>query len=41
MYGFTENYVKIEREYDERLVNVVGEVHLGGLNIEGTAVVLQ
>lgn len=41
MYGFTENYVKIEREYDEKLVNVVGEVHLGGLNTEGTAVVLQ
>lgn len=40
MYGFTENYVKVEREYDESLVNVVKEVCLGGLNSMQTAVVL-
>lgn len=41
MYGYTENYVKVELPYDERWVNIVKDVHLGGLNIDGTAVLLQ
>lgn len=41
MYGFTENYVKVERDFDENLVNIVRDVKLGGLNIEGTALISQ
>lgn len=41
MYGFTENYVKVERDFDESLVNIVRDVKLGGLNIEGTALISQ
>ncbi|HCO67922.1 MAG TPA: tRNA (N(6)-L-threonylcarbamoyladenosine(37)-C(2))-methylthiotransferase MtaB [Dysgonomonas sp.] len=41
MYGYTENYVKVEKEYDEQLVNIVKDVRLGSLNREGTAVILQ
>jgi MiaB-like tRNA modifying enzyme len=41
MYGYTENYVKVEKEYDEKLVNIVKDVHLGNLNQEGTALLLQ
>jgi len=41
MYGFTENYVKVELEYNEQLVNIISDVHLGSLNIDGTAVLLQ
>lgn len=41
MFGYTENYVKVEKDYDESLVNTLEEVRLGNLNNEGTAVVLQ
>lgn len=41
MHGFTENYIKVEFSYDENLVNVVKEVHLGELNTEGTAVTVR
>lgn len=41
MYGYTENYVKVEKEYDEKLVNIVKDVRLGSLNTDGTAVILQ
>lgn len=41
MYGYTENYIKVEKEYDEQLVNIVKDVRLGSLNREGTAVILQ
>lgn len=41
MHGYTENYVKVELNYDINLVNVVKEVQLGTLNNDGTAVLLQ
>jgi len=41
MYGYTENYVKVELPYNEDLVNIVKDVQLGSLNFDGTAVVLQ
>ncbi|MEN9918285.1 MAG: tRNA ((6)-L-threonylcarbamoyladenosine(37)-C(2))-methylthiotransferase MtaB [Bacteroidota bacterium] len=41
MYGYTENYVKVELPYNESLVNILKDVHLGGLNIDGSAVILQ
>lgn len=41
MYGYTENYVKVELTYDTDLVNVVKDVRIGVLNTDGTAVVLQ
>lgn len=37
MYGFTENYVKVESNFDENLVNVVEEVLLDEFNTEKTA----
>lgn len=41
MYGFTENYVKVEKDFDETLVNVVKDVQLSGFNKEGTALTLR
>lgn len=41
IYGYTENYVKVEQEYDEKLVNIIKDVRLGNLNPKGTAVLLQ
>jgi len=41
MYGYTENYVKVELPFDQNLVNIVKDVRLGNLNLDGTAVVLQ
>lgn len=41
MYGFTENYVKVEQVYDASLVNIVTEVNLGEFNNEGNALTLQ
>jgi len=41
MYGYTENYVKVELPYNENLVNIVKTVQLGNLNIDGTALLLQ
>lgn len=41
MYGYTENYIKVEMPYNESLVNIVKAVRLGNLNIDGTALLLQ
>ena len=41
MYGFTENYVKVETDFDEKLVNVVKEVLLNEFNTEKTALTLK
>lgn len=41
MYGYTENYVKIESEYNNSLVNIIQNACLGKLNIDETAVLLQ
>jgi threonylcarbamoyladenosine tRNA methylthiotransferase MtaB len=41
MYGFTENYVKVEKDFDETLVNVVKDVQLSDFNKEGTALTLR
>lgn len=38
MYGFTENYVKIEIPFQERLVNQMVEVHLDRISSEGTVI---
>lgn len=35
MYGFTENYVKVEADYQEESVNKIQEVELGMLNAQG------
>lgn len=32
MHGFTENYVKVETDYDENLINVTEEVKLISIN---------
>ncbi len=37
MYGFTENYVKVEADYDETLINRLVEVTLGDFNADKTA----
>jgi len=37
MHGFTENYVKLERLYNKKMVNTVEEVLIGGWNEENTA----
>ena len=35
MYGFTENYVKVEADYQEESINQIQEVELGMLNAQG------
>jgi threonylcarbamoyladenosine tRNA methylthiotransferase MtaB len=37
MYGFTENYVKVERDYDSVKANTLEEIVLGGYNDDKTA----
>ncbi len=37
MYGFTENYIKVEADYDPLIVNEISTVHLAGISSEGTA----
>lgn len=37
MYGFTENYVKVEAFFDETKVNKIQDVVLGGFNSDETA----
>jgi threonylcarbamoyladenosine tRNA methylthiotransferase MtaB len=37
MHGFTENYVKVETEYNPALINKLIDVTLGDFNKEGTA----
>jgi hypothetical protein len=36
MYGFTENYVKVEAIYDPSLVNQLVNVHLEQLTLDET-----
>ena len=37
MHGFTENYIRVERTYDKKLVNTIETVTLGALNEDKTA----
>jgi threonylcarbamoyladenosine tRNA methylthiotransferase MtaB len=37
MYGFSENYIKVETDYDPLLINEVSAVCLGNLNANGIA----
>ncbi|MCC8145832.1 MAG: tRNA (N(6)-L-threonylcarbamoyladenosine(37)-C(2))-methylthiotransferase MtaB [Bacteroidales bacterium] len=41
MYGYTENYVKVETDYNSRWVNRVMDVELGDFNSDKTALQLQ
>ena len=35
MYGFTENYIKIEHDFNENLINKIVKVELKGINVNG------
>lgn len=35
MFGFTENYIKVETDYDPLLINTIAEVHLTEINHSG------
>ena len=37
MYGYTDNYIKVEVDYDPLLVNELVEVEINGINSEGFA----
>jgi threonylcarbamoyladenosine tRNA methylthiotransferase MtaB len=37
MYGFTDNYIKVEADYDPLLINEITEVMLNDINSEGFA----
>ncbi len=37
MHGFTENYVRVETDFDPERINVVSEVWLDRLNVDGNA----
>ncbi len=39
MHGFTENYIKVEADYDEALINRLCSVVLGDFNAEQTALI--
>jgi len=41
MYGFTENYVKVQAPYDKEKVNEISVVTLGDFNDSGTALLIQ
>lgn len=41
MYGFTENYIKVEAEYNEKIVNQLFDITLGSWNKGGTALTLS
>ncbi|MDR1719803.1 MAG: tRNA (N(6)-L-threonylcarbamoyladenosine(37)-C(2))-methylthiotransferase MtaB [Dysgonamonadaceae bacterium] len=40
MFGFTENYVKVEAEYDETMINRLMTVTLGDFNADHTALTI-
>ena len=40
MHGFTENYVRVERMYDKKMVNMAEKVTLGEWNADKTALVV-
>ena len=37
MYGFTDNYIRVEMDHDDQLDNQLIRVRMGGFNEEGTA----
>ena len=37
MHGFTDNYIRVELEHDDRLDNQLVRVRLGEFNADGTA----
>ncbi|NDW17551.1 tRNA (N(6)-L-threonylcarbamoyladenosine(37)-C(2))-methylthiotransferase MtaB [Dysgonomonas sp. 216] len=39
MHGFTENYVKVECEYDESKINIIEKISLGEFNSDQTALI--
>lgn len=41
MHGFTENYVRVEREYDKSMVNTITEVRLGGFTEDKAALLAE
>ncbi|BAG83986.1 tRNA (N(6)-L-threonylcarbamoyladenosine(37)-C(2))-methylthiotransferase MtaB [Candidatus Azobacteroides pseudotrichonymphae] len=41
IYGFTENYIKVEMEYDEKFINQLLGVTLGGWNENAMALTLK
>lgn len=41
MYGFTENYIKVEADYNSDLINKIADVVLGDFNEEKTALTLR
>lgn len=41
MYGFTENYIKVEMDYRADLINNLTSVKLGGFNPEENALILK
>lgn len=41
MYGFTENYIKVEAPFEAAWINEVREVHLGGWNVDQTALRIE
>lgn len=41
MYGFTENYIKVESPYEESWVNETRTVRLGGWNADHTALTVE
>lgn len=38
MFGFTENYIKVETDYDPLLINEISLIKLSGINDEGNAI---
>ncbi|HEY1046054.1 MAG TPA: tRNA (N(6)-L-threonylcarbamoyladenosine(37)-C(2))-methylthiotransferase MtaB [Bacteroidia bacterium] len=38
MFGFTENYIKIEVDYDPLLINEISTINISGINDEGNAI---
>ena len=41
MYGFTENYVKVEADYDSKIINKLVKVKLSGFNEDKSALTLE
>jgi threonylcarbamoyladenosine tRNA methylthiotransferase MtaB len=39
IYGFTENYIKVEMDFDEKLINKIVQVRLKNINESGNVVV--
>jgi threonylcarbamoyladenosine tRNA methylthiotransferase MtaB len=41
MYGFTENYIRVENSYNKALVNTLQKVKLGNFNLDNTALIAE